>query len=250
MLIDCVSTDSVLSELYLGLNWSTSTVTRTTQVQHGVCFSPKSAPRTIPWSGNLRGSRVRDLAPWVRYWDDVSATVGALVINTSANYETFVKSNPDICTTSLSEINTPKHLSVFEYFGEKIAGKRVAVIGHYPNLRAFSEAKEWHCIERNPSFGDLPDTAAAFILPRMDWVFITASSISNKSLPTLLALSSNANVVLMGPSLPWLRDWKVFGGDYLAGIRVMLPERLFEVVAEAGGIRLFDEACHYYIAKL
>jgi uncharacterized protein (DUF4213/DUF364 family) len=81
-------------------------------------------------------------------------------------------------------------------------------------------------------------------------VFITASSIANKTLPHLFELSKNAQVVLMGPSLPWLSGWRDFGVNYLAGVAVRDREKLFQIAAEGGGTRIFDEAVEYRLLAL
>ncbi len=76
------------------------------------------------------------------------------------------------------------------------------------------------------------------------------SSLANKTLPGLLALATQAQVVLMGPSLPWLSEWAEFGVDYLAGIRVNDAQLLRTIVAEGGGTRIFDQAVNYCVAAL
>lgn len=86
--------------------------------------------------------------------------------------------------------------------------------------------------------GILSDTAADYILPHADWVFITASSIANKTLPHLLSLTKNARVVLMGPSLPWSFEWAEFGVSYLAGVDVCDRGKLVEIASEGGGTRI------------
>jgi hypothetical protein len=96
----------------------------------------------------------------------------------------------------------------------------------------------------------LPDTAAEYLLPEAEWVFITASSIPNKTFPRLAELSRDATTVLMGPTTPWLPELKHFGIDYLAGVEVADPDALRQTIAEGGGVRVFDEGVRYRIAPL
>lgn len=98
----------------------------------------------------------------------------------------------------------PGHLRVFAHFRPQLEGQKVVVIGHYPGLELLWQGFPYQCLERNPQDGDLPDSAAEFLLPQADWVFVSVSSLANKTLPRLLELSRHARVVLMGPSLPWL----------------------------------------------
>jgi hypothetical protein len=110
----------------------------------------------------------------------------------------------------------------------------------YPSLRLY----------RQPAPGDLPDTACEYLLPEAEWVFITASSIPNKTFPRLAELSRNAVSVLMGPTTPWLPDLYHFGIDYLAGVEIADNETLRQTVAEGGGVRIFDAGIRYRIAAL
>jgi uncharacterized protein (DUF4213/DUF364 family) len=106
------------------------------------------------------------------------------------------------------------------------------------------------CIERRDLVDSLPDTASEYLLAEADWVFVTASALANKSLPRLLDLSRGARVVLMGPSLPWLGEWADFGVDYLAGVVVHDPQALWQVIAEGGGTRLFEQAAEYRLLRV
>ena len=54
----------------------------------------------------------------------------------------------------------------------------------------------------------------------------------------------------MGPTLPWLPDLYHFGIDYLAGVVVADPAAVRSIVAEGGGIRLFEGGVQYRVAPL
>jgi len=88
-------------------------------------------------------------------------------------------------------------------------------------------------------------------LPQADWVFITATSIPNKTFPRLARLSRNAITVLMGPTTPWLPELYHFGIDYLAGVEVVDAESLRHTLSEGGGVRIFDDgAIRYRVAAI
>lgn len=247
-LIDQARGDERMSQLLLGINWSVAmleSANADTASRCGLCFSPPQIPRTNPWAGTLQGRSVSELAEWIMQWDTAAAVVGALAINAAINSRSSL-----IAHAHTIEAVGPAHLRVFNYFRERLVDKKVVVIGHYPQLEPFPEAADWQCLERNMQTGDLPDTAADYLLPAADWVFITASSIVNKSLPQLLQLAVDAEVVLMGPSLPWMEGWREFGVNHLAGVEVLAPERLCQIVAEGGGTRIFDESCRYRVLTL
>ena len=242
-LIEQSRSDDCVSRLLLGINWSAASLENETGV--GLCFSPLHIPRTNPWAGTLKGRSVTELAPWILQWDAAAAVVGSLVINAAINNRSGL-----VEKAQAANRDGPPHLAVFRHFRPYLKAKRVAVIGHYPGLEPFPEVAQWRCLERNVQRGDLPDSAAEVVLPEADWVFITASSIANKTLPRLLQLSAKAEVVLMGPSLPWMEGWQQFGVNHLAGVEVLSPEALWQVAEEGGGTRLFDEGCRYRVLSL
>ena len=65
-----------------------------------------------------------------------------------------------------------------------VRGKKVAVVGRFPDLDAFNDVCRLIVLERNPGEGDLPDPACEYVLPEQDFVFITATTIINKTMPT------------------------------------------------------------------
>lgn len=234
-----------VEQVLLGLNWSLATIALGEARGHGLSFSPLDFTRTLPWSGTLAGQPAMALSSWLSHWHPCEAVVGGSITNAVINAG----------SRCLAQAQTlipagPPHLAVFEHFASQLAGARVAVIGRYPGLQALPGVAEWVCIERRPGADDLPDPAADFVLPQMDWVFITASSIANKTLPRLLQLSRQAQVVLMGPSLPWMREWADFGVNHLAGVAVRDAGVLQQVIAEGGGTRIFAEGVGYSVLAL
>ena len=139
---------------------------------------------------------------------------------------------------------------MFDHFLPHLAGKRVAVIGRYPGMERYRQELELTVIERRPGEGDLPDPASEFLLPQADWVFLTASSLINKTFPRLAELSQGANLVLMGPTTPWLEELAEFGVDFLAGVVIEDDGAARATAAEGGGTRLFESAVRYRVADL
>jgi uncharacterized protein (DUF4213/DUF364 family) len=200
----------------------------------------------LSFPGTLAGRRADDLVPWIRSFDPCEATVGTAVINAVVNHE----GNALLSTAQPLANAAPPHLRVFANFTTEIKAARVVVVGKYPGLEELWCERSYTCIERRAAPGTLPDTAAEYVLPRADWVFLTGSAIANKTLPRLLELSRSATTVLMGPSVPWLQDWVDFGVDYLAGVVVRDVERLWQVAAEGGGTRIFEETVSYKLLRL
>lgn len=240
-LLGSASGAAAVQQLCLGLNWTLAEVDRGL----GFAFSPRQVPRTLSWAGTLRGQPSDRLRRWLLSWDEAEAAVGLAVLNAAIN-------STDNCARLAEPLGdeAPGHLRVFAHFRPLLEGQRVAVIGHYPGLEQLWQGFAYHCLERRQQDGDLPDSAAEYLLPQADWVFVSASSIANKTLPRLLELSRQAQVVLMGPSLPWLLDWQQFGVDYLAGVRVLDGPAAQQVVMEGGGTRLFAGPVEYALLEL
>jgi len=235
----CVS-DEAVQEIILGLTW---TLCRSSAGM-GLAMSPAVETgletRRLPWSGTLAGRKLSELAGWVRSWQPFEATVGMAALNAALN--------PTLPENAV--VLAAGNLAVFEYFLPHLTGRKVAVIGRYPGLEVYQQSLDLVVLERQPGQGDLPDPAAEYLLPDMDWVFLTASSLTNKTFPRLAELSRDANLVLMGPTTPWLEELKHFGVDFLAGVAVQDIGQLRATVAEGGGMRLFDAAVRYHVADL
>ncbi|MGD0675063.1 MAG: DUF364 domain-containing protein [Polyangiaceae bacterium] len=230
-----------LRRMLLGLNWSVA------QVQaSGLCFSPIDPPRTLRFPGTLAGRPAEELAPWIRSFDPCEAAVGCAVINAVINHDANACLRRAVPLAS----TVAPHLAVFDRFSAETKDAHVVVVGQYPGLDELWRGRAYTCLERRPSPGTLPDTAAESLLPKADWVFLTASALANKTLPRLLELSRPARVVLMGPSLPWVDEWGDFGVEFLAGAIVRDAERLFQIAGEGGGTRIFDDAIGYRLHKL
>ena len=242
-LIDYAAGPEAVRSVIIGLVWTCCEADGT-----GLAMSPGIATRTLPWAGTLRGKPLSELAGWVREFDAYRATVGMAAVNAGINRLGLL---PDGITLA-PRTGTGNNLAVFEHFLPQIRGKRVVVIGRYPGLDEFAAANALNLtvLERQPGASDLPDSACEFLLPEAEWVFITATSIPNKTFPRLAELSRDAVTVLMGPTTPWLPELYHFGIDYLAGVEIADAETLRHTLAEGGGVRIFDTAVRYRVAAI
>ncbi len=76
------------------------------------------------------------------------------------------------------------------------------MIGH-SNITAelLAPAEKLWIMDREEKNGAYPDSACEFFLPECDVVIITGSAAINKTMPRLLELSKNAQIILTGPSV-------------------------------------------------
>ncbi|MEA5512041.1 DUF364 domain-containing protein [Crocosphaera sp. UHCC 0190] len=240
LLIDYGQTNTPIEEIIIGLTW-----TLCKAQGMGLCMSPAIPTRTLSWSGTLVNKPVQELALWLRSWDSYQATIAMAAINS------IINTNSPLPPQAIAlPPATSANLSVFEYFLPQLQGKRVSVIGRYPGLTKYEQAMTIHVIELNPAPGDFPSPASEYLLPDSDWVFLTATSIPNKTFPRLVELSRNATLVLMGPTVPWLEELADFGINYLAGVTITDPTALRQTVAEGGGVRIFDTGVQYHLLEL
>jgi hypothetical protein len=96
-------------------------------------------------------------------------------------------------------------------------------------------------LERKPGPGDVPDPACEYILPAQDVVVMTATTLINKTMPRLLALSRNAFTVIAGPSTPLHPLLFGHGADLLGGLIVDNQPSVWRAVAEGGREALFSQ---------
>jgi len=241
LILDIISSDNaIIEELMVGLTW---TYCRSDSV--GLCMTAESRSRTFEWPGSLKGQLVSHVAHWIRDWDPMKSTIAMAAINSVIN-----RNSIDNKKTLIQTTKGAANLAVFEYFLPLIKGKNTVVIGRYPGLEVIKQQHDLKVIELNPAANDLPAQSCEYVLPEAEWVFLTGTSIANKTFPRLMELSKNSNVVLMGPTVPWLDELSVFGVDFLAGIQVVNDQRLKQIVSEGGGVNIFSEAVQYLIYDL
>lgn len=114
-------------------------------------------------------------------------------------------------------------------------GRTVGMIGMmigHSNMteESFADAKRLYIMDREEKPGAMPDSAAEFYLPLCDLVIITGSAAINKSLPRLLELSRNAQVILAGPSVSCCPALLQLGIDRLHGRIITQPEAVLKAI--------------------
>ncbi|QQK08590.1 DUF364 domain-containing protein [Miniphocaeibacter halophilus] len=150
---------------------------------------------SIEYSFNksLIGKELKDVAKLIKSWNFRESSLGLAAVNTY--YNTFKKAKENNVDFSNKD--------AFDVYREIVKGKDVSVIGHFPFLeKQIKDICNLYIIERNPRKGDYPDSACEYLLPKSDYVFITSSTIVNKTFPRLIELSQGKKVIMVGPSTP------------------------------------------------
>ncbi|SHN88561.1 Rossmann-like domain-containing protein [Desulfitobacterium chlororespirans] len=190
-LIEAVDPDLRIEDCLVGVSWIMVRSRAT-----GLAMVMASEAGSVRGSGSLVGKRVRELAEYIKSWNTLEAGIGLAAINSVLNTGELVE--------RYSGLGTDTHAgeSVFVALRPQLRGKKVAVIGHFPGLEQLKEWPRLTILERSPQEGDLPDPACEYVLPEQDYVFITSTTLINKTLPRLLELSRQAKVIMVGPSTP------------------------------------------------
>ena len=195
-LIDEIPSDIIVTQIHTDGKWR-----RVASSDDGVGMAfgmnVQSRPRIADDPSELVGRPLRDVAALAKSWNFEDAGLGMAAINA-------YPSHPEVALargfTPCEENNWAR---TFHPYAPLVAGKRVAIIGHFPfAAAAMPDAAELNILERNLFEGDYPDSACEYLLPDMDYVFISGSAFVNKTMPRLLTLASNAHTVVLGPSTP------------------------------------------------
>ena len=226
-LISAVPDNLGVADCLAGLNWFL-----VKSVGVGVSMRPPEATGAVRNAGHLVGMKLRDLATWVKSWNEFESAMGLAAINSALNAPSAVRAN---CAERVHETDK----DVFTYLREQMRGKNVAVIGHFLGLEHIAEICNLSILERRPQPDDLPDSACEYILGQQDIVVLTATTLINKTMPRLLALSRGAQIVVAGPTTPLHPLMFDFGIKILGGLIVEDEEKVWRTVAEGGQKELF-----------
>jgi len=201
----------------------------------GLAMSPPEGRAAPTGAGKIAGLNLCEIAQRAKSWNFSDAALGVAAINAQHNTPARV------CHL----LDDPRYLThmgtnAFEYMLPRVTGKRVTVIGHFRGLDKMVEHCDLTILERRPQPGDLPDPACEDVLPRSDFVFITGTTLINKTLPRLLALSRGAFVSLVGPTTPLTSRWFDLGVNLIAGLVVDDVSAVWPIVQEGGQHSFFD----------
>jgi uncharacterized protein (DUF4213/DUF364 family) len=182
---------------------------------------------TIPIAdaGRLDGCSPLELAALMRSSSPPEAAIGLAAANA-------------LLAATVNGLTEEKAVSILR---ERGAGKRVAMIGHFPFADELREScDELLVFERgvNRRDGDLGDEAIEELLPDADVVAVTATTLLNRTLPSVLAgVRDDAFVMLLGPSTPLTPALHRFGFDVLCGTVIDDPAGVLRAVEQGAVTR-------------
>jgi uncharacterized protein (DUF4213/DUF364 family) len=123
-----------------------------------------------------------------------------------------------------------------EILRERGRGRAIAMIGHFPFAESLrDDCQELWVFERgaNRREADLGEESMERLLPRADVVAVTATTLLNRTLATVLDnVRSDALVMMLGPSTPLSPALFRFGFDVLCGTIVDEPKAVLRAVEQ------------------
>lgn len=152
------------------------------------------------------GQSLAEVAQLVKSWNFQLAGLGMAAINCALNQ-----------SKNVNQFQVTGETDVFKQLYEMSSELKIATIGHFHCLQRYPDlTHQLQVFELNPLAGDYPAVASEYLLPEMDVVFITGSTLVNKTLPRLLELSSDCQTILVGPTSPMSPVLFDYGVDQIA----------------------------------
>ena len=183
----------------------------------------RQEPPLVKESGFLLDKTPEELAH-LAYSDSIlEAAIGMATINSLL----------EVDLASCAELNAA------ELILEKGAGKKVAIIGHFPFVpRVREKAKALWVIEKNPRQDDFEEIEAERLVPQADVVAITGTSLTNHTLEHLLELCNpKAFVVILGATAPLSPVFFDHGVNAVSGTKVFDADLAFRYVSQGANFR-------------
>jgi len=223
-----LDTEAVPREIRVGPYWTAVAVERAGELRGGLSTTmhndahPHVRP-PVEKAGSLLGLTAEQLVGLARSSSLVEASIGMATINA------LLTVDEGACT----EINAA------EVIIREGAGKRVAVVGHFPFIPKVREAaKELWVLELRPQPGDLPAEASSEVIPQADVVAITGTSLINGTFAELMAqCRPDAYVIVLGGSAPLSPVLFRHGVNAVAGTKVVDVSAVMLAVSQAAIFR-------------
>lgn len=231
-LIEPISNEIKVSDIVVGSNW---TVLRAGQFA-GVAATLAEDNCRPNQCCNWIGVGLQEAANLSKSWNFNEASIGVAAINAWYNNHPKIQN----ALQSASHIMLCPDENAFDAYAQEAKAKRVAIIGHFQMLERFLKESRVTVLERRPQPSDYPDSACEYILSEQDFVFITGSALTNKTLPRLLQLSSRAKIILTGPSTPMAPLLFEYGIDELSGFVIRDALHARQAVGQGAHKELFQ----------
>jgi uncharacterized protein (DUF4213/DUF364 family) len=152
-------------------------------------------------STNLVGKPLKDIAALIKSWNFVEASIGLAAIN--AHYNSIATARANGVTISDSMHAEDRIFDPFLMCQNEVKNSVVTVLGHFPHiLKLLGPVCRLRIIAgETPADDDYPPTAASYLIPESDYVFLSSAALIDKTLPSLLQMAAGVKkTTIVGPS--------------------------------------------------
>jgi uncharacterized protein len=201
-------------DVCIGMHWTLVTVSLAGVTCAGLASTlgnggeghARRAGAPVARAGKLLDLPVQDLAALARSDSSLEVSVGLATLNALLEVDT------SLCL----------ELNAADLLLERGAGRRVAVVGHFPFVSQLRAVAATLCVlELDPGPGDRPATEAPQWLPQADVIALTGSSLLNRTFGALIGLCrQDAFVVMLGATTPLSPIFFRYGVDAVSGTQV------------------------------
>lgn len=237
LLLDYANLQIEVERVLVGLNW--------TLCQAGSAGIAETAGggqwQREPHSP-LVGRSLAELSLWIRKWDRQQAAIGLAAVNAAINSEADMVYHEGALFRGHQALG-----NALEWFLPRLRGHKVAVIDA---KNPFSKQHDKLDLTHLAGSDGALHPATEVMLGKAEWVFVNGQSVADKTLPRILQLAGDAQLVLYGPQVPWLEEWQNFGVDYLIGSQIDHHAALYDTIAEGGDINALPQAVSYRVCDL
>lgn len=182
----------------------------------------------VPQAGRLEAFTGRQLAELSLSAKPTLRSIGVAAINA------LISKRPEVWMDGNAE----------GLIADRGRGLTVVMVGRFPFARRLKPiVGELLVLEQDPGPEDLPEETAPDVLPRADFVALTAMALVNGTLEPLLSLCPPAaSVMLVGPSAPLSEVLFEHRIDIIAGSAVTAIEPVVRAVGQGAGFRQVHKA--------
>lgn len=209
--------DLYVEELVHGISWTAAVLS------DGRCgVAMHTTGETVPrMFGSLIGLPLNQTGQAMLSWNMEEASEAFAAVNAFYNHDGCGNIKTDAKTLDGVEIR------------DRTVGMVGMMIGHSNMTQEdFASAKKLYIMDREEKAGALPDSASEFYLPLCDLVIITGSAAINKTMPRLLELSRNAEVILIGPTVTCCPELQELGISRLSGRVITESDAMLKAIVE------------------
>jgi uncharacterized protein (DUF4213/DUF364 family) len=224
-ILSSIKHDYDVSDIRTCVFWTAVTSYRCGLASTLAASIPPSEENQVELAGNLLPIEARALAALSQSSHILEASIGLAAINS------LLPVDESACVD----------LNAEEEIRSRGEGKKVAVIGHFPFVKKLRKGTEELWVVELPGrgrSGDITSDDIDTILPQVEVIAISSTTLINHTLGSILSLiSPDACKIMLGPSTPLSPVLFDYGMDVLSGSIVVDRDRVLDCIGQGANFR-------------